>query len=343
MYKFNYSCEKDKDMFMYSFDELANILFGKKTGSTKNDFKEFWKSSISSVNIYPQVSEDEFESSTIFSNGNYFINLFGYKGSLPEEQGEIHYHFAHEICNSITNFLPKFKKNRGYKDSKGNIKRPFMGSIYEVSHKGVKSIYGTMFNVTAVDMITNMSIKANNGESIKNIFNTPYNNELMNIDNYTLFTSLTQLAIAAFSNNPCVNYDVAYENNKELFNAKSYVSNEEKLWANDFLYGIMYDPTHIERVFDRYMGEGSYKKLCIDLDKAFEFAINGEEIPKVLIVRSMQKLTDFSNTRTYAKYDSKSYSREIAKAIVENYKDVFEQTSVELGKVNRKRKINKMN
>lgn len=342
MFKFNYSCEKDKYMFMYSFDGLLNIIFGRKSSDEKRKFKEYWKSNISSVNIYSQGEMSE-EECTIYRNGNYFINLLGYKNTTVEEQRDIQYHFTHEICNSITNYLPRFKKNKGYKDKKGNVKKPFMGNIYEVSKKGNKTLYGTMFNVTAIDMISTMSLKANNGENIKDIFNKKYDNEGMGIESYSLFTSVTRLAIAAFSNNPCVNYDVAYENNIELFNAKSYVSNEDKLWANDFLYGILYDPTHIERVFDRYMGEGSYKKLCLDLDKAFECAINGETIPKALIVRSIQELTDFSNTRTYAKYDSKSYSREIAKAIVENYKDVFEQTCVELRKVNRKRKINKMN
>lgn len=338
MFRFNYSCEKDKDMFMYSFDGLLNILFGRKPKDDKRRFKEFWKSSISSVNIYPQVKDDLFGSYTILNDGNYFINLFGYKDSDKSEQQDIHYSFAHEICNSFTTYLPRYKKNRGYKDKKGNVKKPFMGSIYEVSKKGEKNIYGSMFNVTAIDMITEMSIRANNGENINNIFSTKYDNENMDIEAYSLFTSITRLAIAAFSNNPCVNYDIAYENGRELFNAKSYVSNEDKLWANDFLYGILYDPTHIERVFDRYMGEGSYKKVCLDLDKAFELAINGEKIPKELIVRSMQKLTDFSNTRTYFKYENKSYSKEIAEAIVANYKEIYNQTSEELKKLNPSKK-----
>ena len=342
MFKFKYACERDKEMFMFSLDGILNILFGRDNLEKKKSFKEYWKSNISAVNIFPQETDELDESNSIYDNGCYCINLFGYKNSVKEEHEAIHYYFIHEICNSISQILPKYNKNKGYKDLKGNVKRPFMGAIYEESNNGEKTIYGSLFNVASIDMITSMSKKANNGEKIDDIFNTPYNNEDMEINSYQLFTSLTQLAIAAFSNNPCVNYDYAFKTSKELLNAKSYVSNEEKLWANDFLYGILYDPTHIERVFDRYMGEGQYKKLCLDLDNAFECAINGEQIPRELITRSMQKLTDFNNTRTYLKYDSKSYSKDIAKSIVGNYKKVYEQTIKEFSKINSKKRTYKM-
>ena len=114
---------------------------------------------------------------------------------------------------------------------------------------------------------------------------------------YSIFTSITRLAIAAFSNNGFINYQSLINQGHGIFDVNTKMNNGESYKANDFLYGIVFDPLHIEKEFDRFMGDGYYRTFCEYLDRIFITFMDKQQIPVEDIKNVMNILPDFLNKK----------------------------------------------
>ena len=321
MTKYKFSTDKNNNFFKYKYDMVSNVIFGLNAYPLKREFKEYWEGKVGSVTTYPKGTESD--NSLIYLNGRYDIELNSFLGADARDYDAINKSYIHEVLDSFSSVLPKFKKNKGFKTMDGTIKKPFMGKIYESTIDGEKTIYGDMFNATAINMLTDMIDDTSVGENINRFLSTNY--EDTDDKGYVLLASITRLAIAAFSNNPYINYSTVYSNSIGLFDVKTVMENGNLLRANDFLYGTLYDPTHIEKSYDKRMGKGSYKQMCLDIDRAYEYYLEGKVIPRHIILNTMNRLTDYSNTKFLLGYDEGLLNRHATKALMSNYKKAYDE------------------
>ena len=132
---------------------------------------------------------------------------------------------------------------------------------------------------------------------ILKILKTNYNDWGNETTGYSIFTSITRLTIAAFSNNGFINYQNAVDNGMSIFNGTTKMKNGETYKINDFLYGIVFDPLHIEAEFDKFMGEGYYRTFCEYLDRLFYLSLTKQKLPSAEVKRVMNILPDFINKK----------------------------------------------
>ena len=144
-----------------------------------------------------------------------------------------------------------------------------------------------------------------------------------------MFTSITRLAIAAFSNNGNVNYQNVINNGGDIFSLVTEMNNGERYRANDFLYGILFDPLHIESKFDKFMGQGAYRIFCEYLDRLFMSCKRKQDIPSEEIKRIMNILPDFLNKKIDYYLEHGLIDPEGAVRIVSNFNGIWNQMQLE--------------
>ena len=306
--------DADREMINQSFSYLDKIIFGNNNIRTRNNFINNFQEIVEEIKILPQGIRGNRINNKIpgicYENerGKLQIEMYGYTNANPSQYQFIKHEGIHEFCHSFINILSKNQK----KITKQGIRnKNNLGLIEERdSQTGIltgQCCYGKMFNETMMDIITAMAInKDNPNKSIDTMLQSNYRSWENAQTGYTIFTSMTRLAIAAFSNNGNISYDRLVDNNIGIFNAKTEMRNGTTKYANDFLYGIVFDPLYIEEEYDKYMGEDSYRQLCHRLDKLFIFYLENQnevdpEIFDTLLMeeakRIMNELADFLNQK----------------------------------------------
>lgn len=313
MTKYYYKCEEDRQLIMKSFNNIALLIFGTSGNNQRRieAFDNFFEKEVSEVNIYPQGTITEYLNrstpgiSRLDSNGKLVIEMLGYAGASNDQFDFIKHEGTHEFCHSFVDLLPKILE----KNQKGIIKngikiKSHMGMIKETDSRTGKSVgqslYGKMFNETSMDIITSMAINcfdSNNTTTVDEILQKNFRNWNNATTGYSIFTSLTRLAIAAFSNNGNVNYQRIVNDGASIFDAKTTMMNGESIKLNDFLYGIVFDQLHIEEEFDKIMGEGYYRVFCEYLDRLLMLSLNKQQLPPEEVKRVMNILPDFLNRK----------------------------------------------
>lgn len=158
---------------------------------------------------------------------------------------------------------------------------------------------------------------------ILKILKTNYNDWGNETTGYSIFTSITRLTIAAFSNNGFINYQNAVDNGMSIFNGTTKMKNGETYKINDFLYGIVFDPLHIEAEFDKFMGEGYYRTFCEYLDRLFYLSLTKQKLPSDEVKRVMNILPDFINKKINYYRQKGIISLENANMIVGNFNQIW--------------------
>ena len=166
MTKYYYTCEDDKKLIDKSFENIANIIFGKKNSNTIADFKDFWEKKVSNVNVFPQGSIHE-KINPITPGicrldqrtNKFLIEMYGYNGAKSGQFSWIKHEGTHEFCHSFVNLLPLVMSEH----KNGIIKNGIQcdndaGIIKETDPKTGQLVgqrfYGKMFNETMMDIIT---------------------------------------------------------------------------------------------------------------------------------------------------------------------------------------------
>lgn len=347
MTKYYYTCEEDKQLIEKSFHNIAYIIFGKKNSDKIKNFEEFWEQRVSNVNVFPQGSlHDRIDHSTPgicrldHQTEKLIIEMLGYKGSNSRQSSWIKHEGTHEFCHSFVDLLPKLKS--GHKDGiiKNGIRcENYMGMIRETNPSTGELVgqhyYGKMFNETMMDIISSIAINyfdsSNNSKTVNDILNNNYNDWGNEKTGYSIFTSLTRLTIAAFSNVANPNYDSWVKRGYSIFDLKIKLKNGELHRANDFLYGIVYDPLHIEEEFDKFMGNGCYRTFCEYLDRLFESSRSNQKIPSDYVKLVMEYLPNFLNNKINYYTANNLIDLDTARRIVGNFNRIWNSMQKEYG------------
>lgn len=338
MTKYYYTCEEDKSLIMKSFNNIALLIFGKNDEDKIKAFAKIFEKHVSQVNIYPQGTVTNYLNSGTpgicreNEDGSIVIEMLGYNGSTKKEYPFIKHEGTHEFCHSFVDLLPQILS----KDIDGIVRdgvlyKNHMGMIRETNSKTGEFVgqhfYGKMYNETMMDILASMSINSfdSNGHStnIDEILKTNYQDWGNETTSYSIFTSLTRLTIAAFSNNGYVNYQNLVDNGFNIFDLKTKMQNGEIYLNNDFLYGIVFDPLHIEEEFDKFMGEGYYRTFCEYLDRLFVMSIKQQKIPSKDVKNVMNILPDFLNKKINYYKQNGIIDVEGANKIIGNFNQIW--------------------
>lgn len=126
-------------------------------------------------------------------------------------------------------------------------------------------------------------------------------------------------------------YDAVIRSGYGIFDVKKKLKNGEMQYANDFLYGIIYDPLHIEEEFDKFMGNGYYRTFCEYLDKLFLTALDNQKLPSDDVKRVMNILPDFLNKKMNFYLKNNLMDLDVANQIVSTFNRIWNSMQKEYG------------
>ena len=313
MAKYYYTSVEDKKLIEQSFINVLWLVFGKKNPNDIRKFANFFDSEVKQINVFPQGTVTEYLNRTTpgicrldSQSEKIIIEMLGYSRSNSSQHSIIKHNGTHEFCHAFADLLPKLFSKQPNGIVKNGIRcKNCMGMIEETDPKSGKLVeqnyYGKLFNETMMDIITSISVNAfdssHNNKTADDILRTQHAQWNSAKTSYSIFTSLTRLTIAAFSNCGFINYQNIINSGNGIFNVNVKMSNGQSYKANDFLYGILFDPLHIEQEFDKFMGDGYYRIFCEYLDRLFVKFINNQEIPSEEVKRVMNILPNFLNKK----------------------------------------------
>lgn len=344
MTSYYYVSNEDKKLVEQSFNNVAWIVFGKRDKDKIAAFKELFESEVKKVNVFPQGTITSYLSSKTpgicrldEESNKIVIEMLGYGKSIASQHPFIKHEGTHEFCHAFADLLPMaFSKQIDGIVKKGIRCKNHMGMIKETDPVSGKLIgqnyYGKMFNETMMDIVTSMSINAfdsSSNKTVDDILRTQFSKWGNSRTSYSIFTSLTRLTIAAFSNNGFINYQNLVNSGYGIFDVTTKMNNGESYKANDFLYGILFDPLHIEQEFDKFMGQGSYRTFCEYLDRLFLTFLENQEIPSDEIKRIMNILPDFLNKKMNYYRQQGIIDLNGQNKIVENFNKIWNSMQLE--------------
>ena len=308
MTEFIFQTERDRKLIDNSYKYLENIIFGKKRDpEILSIMEDLFNKKVSKVLIYPwgtttkNLSTNNPGICRFDKNGNIVIEMLGYTAASRDDFKFIEHEAVHEFCHAFADILSEEISTKIVKN--GIVRENSAGMIKETDVKTGQltghNYYGKMFNETMMDIIAAMAInnfsQNNISTTVDDVLQKHYSITGNQETNYTFFTSITRLMIAAFSNvgNIDFRYQDIVKQGESIFTLKNQLHDGTIVKANDFLYGILFDPLHIEKEFDKYMGDDSYRRFCESLDTFFLTNTLKSEIVKSI----MEYIADFLNKK----------------------------------------------
>ena len=333
------------------------MILGSKHGENISLMKNLFENLVEKVEIVPWgVSTENLNSNIpgickVLNDNKFAIEMWGYTNAPNSKYKWIEHEGVHEFCHAFANILPMMNSKQIVKKGKekvnGEIKtfeivRENQAGLIKESDKATgkpigRHFYGKMFNETMMDMISAMAIN-NFGPDITNttVDDVLHNNYVTTGNQetgYTFFTSITRLMIAAFSNVGFQNftYQQIVDSGDSIFNLNAILADGSEVKANDFLYGIVFDPLHIEKEFDKYMGDDAYRTVCQYLDGMFLEHQRTKHLPADKVKLVMNILPDFCNKKMADYQRRGAVSTEESAAMVGNFNKIWNSMQREYG------------
>lgn len=332
----------------------TRLLCGDKYPQHSKEFLEQLENKLLSVNVIA-ANESTFSvnSSTPGScqplpNGESRITMRGFKNcSYTNYQFTIH-EFIHEYWHAILNagsfITGDSKYSRNHIGQDGKLYKKVNGDgvvqIIDPVTNEVKKEYGLMFLETSADIFTTLSLMAfepmfpREGVNVDTVFEKHFNEWGDSPTGYSVFTTLTRLLIAAFSNNGYISYQDLVNEGYSVFYSKVKNDNGTTAYLNDYLYGIVSDPLHIEKSYDKFMGKGSYEQLCTLMDSVFrEYSNTRTFTPKMRlqIKKFIITVADFSNKKLGWELQSGIININTKNSIVSKFNRIWNTIAYEYG------------
>ncbi|MDE6284477.1 MAG: hypothetical protein K2M17_01905 [Bacilli bacterium] len=340
MTKYNYACSEDKRLLVQSLCYISWLVFGQKNQDIIEAFMQFFEQQVQEVNIFPQGTitkkinnatpgicrKDEQSQKLI-------IEMLGYKNAQPSQYAFLKHEGAHECCHAFADLLPLlFSKYLQGVTKEGIHCQNHMGMIKEADPiTGAlinQHFYGKMYNETMMDIITAIGINAFEvpaRQSADDILKKGYASWDVAKTSYLIFTSITRLTIAAFSNNGFVNYADIIKSGRGIFDINTKLKDGTICKVNDFMYGILFDQFHIEEEFDRFMGQGSYRIFSEYLDRLFMSCLSTQQIDSKEIKMIMNILPDFLNRKCQYYLKNNLLDQDSVRQIIGNFNQIWNE------------------
>lgn len=349
MTKFIYKSEADRKLIDNSLSYIMKMIFGSKNNQETSIVKEMFNEEVKKVEIYPWGTITECLNSTSpgickydsdsKSNDKISIEMWGYTNAPVNQHKWIEHEGVHEFCHAVVDLLSSATSKKVIKN--GIARENCAGLIKETDAITGKPVghhyYGKMFNETMMDIVSAMAI--NNfaptitHTTVDDVLHNNYTTTGNQQTNYTFFTSITRLMIAAFSNVAFLNFN--YQNvvdmGYSMFTLNAKLGDGSIVRANDFLYGIVFDPLHIEKEFDKYMGDDAWRKVCQTIDSWFLNYQKTGELPAQKVKLIMNLIPDFCNKKM-ADYERRElFSEDERIGMVGNFNRIWNSMQSEYG------------
>ena len=243
---------------------------------------------------------------------------------------------SHELFHMFSSLIPGLMKDNKNVLIENGLK--YYNTLgYYASFDGFNQLYyGEMFCETLTDMLSAIAVNTynpmfKNEVCANDVLRKNYSNWKSNVSGYTFFTSLTRLAIAAFSNDPNSDFDDMIKNKKNIFFGRMKGRNGQILMKNDMLYGYIADPLHTKREFEKVLGEGMYDKFNLVIDSAFNSALEKQVMDAKVIKNYLKILPTFLNKKIDM-YEKKGiFNKEDSIKIINNFNRVWNEVKKEYG------------
>lgn len=220
-----YSCATNQDQTLVdnSLLWLSWLIFGKNSPSTET-LKKLFALQVESISVYPQgtrttkINNQTPGCSWIDDKNQIHIEMLGYKNSNNSQHKFIKHESVHEHAHAFADLLPYCLQNNQHQNGitqNGTLLQNRAGMIRTSNPRTGQLVgqhfYGKMSNETLMDIITSMAINSfdpnsRGGATADEILQIKYTHWGNAQTGYSIFTSLTRLAIAAFSNNGFISY-----------------------------------------------------------------------------------------------------------------------------------------
>lgn len=332
----------------------TRLLFGDKNPQHSQEFLEQLETKLLSVDVIAanestlNVNNCTPGSCQPLPNGESRITMRGFKNcSYTNYQFTIH-EFIHEYWHAMLNagsfITGDSKYSRNHIGQDGKLYKKVNGDgvvqIIDPATKAIKKEYGLMFLETSADIFTTLSLMAfepmfpREGVNVDTVFEKHFNEWGDSPTGYSVFTTLTRLLIAAFSNNGYISYQDLVNDGYSVFHSKVTQTNGTVAYLNDYLHGIVSDPLHIEKNYDKFMGNGSYEQLCTLMDTVFrEYSSTRRFSPKMRlqIKKYIITVADFLNKKLNWKLQHGVIDLGTKNAIVSNFNKIWNTIAHEYG------------
>lgn len=352
MTQFSYSHVKDKELIEKSINYNAWLLFGKNNKNQINNFFKLFQQKVSTISVLPHGSRTQHINPRVpgicrridENTGALAIEMLGYKNAPASQQDFLLHEGPHEFCHAFADLAPLIYSKYTNGRTKDGVK--YFNEMGMISEKDAKTgqpvgqhFYGKMFNETMMDIFTTMGLAAfdsdfqnkNRGTTVDSVMKTNYKSWGDATTGYSIFTSITRLAIAAFSNNGDINYQDLSNKGYGIININTEGANHQKLKANDFIYGIMCDPQHIEDEFDKVMGDGYYRVFTEYLDRLFISFQRTGQVPPQEVKRIMNILPDFLNKKCAYNLRNGIFTQNTSQKIIGDFNRIWNSMQKEYG------------
>lgn len=340
--KFKGSCTKDEIEFKKALGYNLRLLCG-------NNAERFSRASnmicnsIKSVEIVNNGPNQILDSQKMngFTTCNAIsstsdIYMKGFNLAPQFKHNSIQHTFSHELFHSIytmMNCAKDIMNPNSEPVEKTCNGEPFFGGAATIISRKTRKRYGKLFEETLMDMKANMAFAEfdpdyqarNPGVNIDTILSKHIDNWSDNsISGYSIMTSITRLMIAAFSNEPNINYHYWTQRGEPMDTMLTRRQDGSIMYANDFLYGMMYDPIHIMTEYDKYMGEGAYLEFLELTDKIYDQALDPKKrIDSNLVKQVMKKLPQFCNKKANDLTNKGVFSLQEKNQLAENFNRIW--------------------
>lgn len=313
-----YACKKDKEEFFKIFQYNMKLLCGDNQAKKNAVGKEILEA-LKKVEIVPNganetLDKERLEGNTIITGaGNSEIYMKGFKSTPEFMYNERKHTFSHELWHAIYAKMNRSKDGVNSEGKRilwvGKSNEPFyFGAGAAIAERDTGKRYGKLFEETMMDIKVSISLAEFDSEyQMKkpgvntDVILSEHIDKWSNNDQsgYSALSSITRLMIAAFANEPDLNYHSCIQNGAPIDDLKVKKSNGTIMYANDFLYGMMYDPIFIMEEYDKYMGDEAYINLLKTTDSIYEqeTSLNEKMDPK-LVKQVMSEIPKFANLRT---------------------------------------------
>ncbi len=331
----------EKNVIKNTFNILCNLFFGAANSEEKKAFIDFFNNNVT-IKFLKQGDETQYLRRKSYgvtyqnkNTGKINIEIYGYEGIQVNNIPRVQITAAHELCHA---FCDLFCMRNSYPVVKDGIEfRNALGLVKQYDQKTKEKInwgyYGKFYNETMMDIVAAIATRSKiaGGElTIDDIFALNYEDWGNGRDAYSALTSVARLTIAAFSNVSTYKYQDIVNLGGSIFRSRARKENQQKSFLfNDFLYGIICDPLHIDMVYDRYMGAGSFRDLSIELDDIFKDKINGIPPKGENIKIIMDKLQMFANLRVKDYYRKGILNHEEFEILAHKFNDIFNKMQKE--------------
>lgn len=362
--------ENDALLASSTFSRVANLLFGKRNVGLINQFKNIFNAYVTHLEILPQGEESDILTGDIAGACYLFkreahpeledqaigITIRGLEGATDDRADVIVHECTHEFVHACTELATRIRaKYRNGVDRNNTHVCNSFGTIEEtrvVDGETVKEEYGIMFQETMTDMIASMALVTfppKDDVNIDDILTDSHIDIGNSTSAYDFFTSISRLMIAAFSLDATISYDELAKSGTGIFDTRTVLADGSSVFTNDFLYGIVFDPMHIEQVYDEVMGAGQYKKLCKSFDALFDHYKSTPYSNREQILRDigpqvkqsiMEVLPQFVNRRLYMLRDKTTQSQR--DQIASNFNRIWNEMQRQYGAYFSQSEINQM-